>query len=179
MNHKLSLEVPDTLNKCVLRVVDMSVYNTDISTKCGQLEITAPGFTMSQFIDNIYPNFSVNLTACDLKIQKVNCGTDFNCLPDGLYVIKWSVSPNTIVYVEYNHLRITNALNKIQQIYCEIDLCISTPQSKSKLNKLTEVEQYLKAAKAKVEYCREAKKGMDLYKEAMKMLDKINCKNCH
>lgn len=180
-NHKLSLEIPPTLNKCILRVIDSSVYNSDITLKCGRLQIMAPGFSTSEFIDDVYPNFSVNLTACDLKIQKVNCGTDFNSLPDGIYVIKWSVSPNEIVYVEYNHLRTTNALDKLSKIYCDLDLacCEPSAEMKRKLDQLTEIQQYLTAAKIKVEYCREAKKGMELFKQALKMLDKMNCKNCN
>lgn len=180
-NHLLSLEIPDILTSCVLRIMDTSAYNPDLNVKCGQLQIMAPGFSTGQFIDNVYPNFTLNLTSCDLKIQKTNCGKDFNSLPDGLYVVKWSVSPNDVVYVEYNHLRITKALNTILNIYCDIDLGVCEPSSSSraKLEKLRLIQDYLKAAKAQVEYCRQSKKGLELYKEAMKMLDKINCKNCY
>ncbi len=181
MNHLLSLDIPDTSNCCILRIVDTSVYNSDITLKCGQLQVMAPGFATGQFIDNIYPNFTVNLTACDLKIQTIKCGTDFNSLPDGIYVVKWSVSPNDMVYVEYDHLRITAALTKLNKLYCDLDLgaCEPSVSNKAKLAKLTEIREDLYAAKAKVEYCKEAKKGMELYKYAMKLIDKMNCKNCH
>jgi hypothetical protein len=37
---------------------------------------------------------------------------------------------------------------------------------------------YLEAAKAKVEFCHEAQKGMTLYNYAIKLLNKIDCVNC-
>lgn len=178
--HKLSLEIPDTLNSCILRVVDTSIYNPDITVTCPLLQITVPGFSMPVFIDNVLPNFSLNLSACLLKIQSQNCNTTYNDLPDGIYIIKWSIAPNDYVYVEYNHLRITKALNKIKNIYCELDLGACEPDQtiKKKLAELREIQSFLEAAKAKVEYCREVKKGIELYKYALERLNKITCRTC-
>ena len=178
-NHKLSLDVPDTANICSLRIVDISQYNTDISIKCPLLQITVPGFTAPSFVDNVSPYFSLNLTACNLKVQTLNCGTVFNALPDGVYVIKWSVSPNEVVFVEYNHLRTTKALLKIKDLYCDLDLgaCEPSESTHKKLVELRSIQDILLAAKAKVEYCREANKGLELYQYAMKRLDKLTCES--
>jgi hypothetical protein len=177
--HVLSLEVPDTMNKCILRVVDTSVYN-DLSTpKCPLLQITLPGFTQPVDITepDISTGFILNLTACDLEVQTTNCGTSYNNLPDGIYIIKYSVSPNEYVYVEYNHLRITCALHKVKEIYCDLDLAACDPPKDKKeiLNQIRLIQQYLQAAKALVEYCHQPKKGMDLYRYAVKLLDKMSC----
>ncbi|MFZ4059479.1 MAG: hypothetical protein ACOYKE_15150, partial [Ferruginibacter sp.] len=93
--HVLSLEVPDTLNESILRIQDTSIYNPQIEVACPLLQITLPGFnTPAQFTEpDIQPGFSLNLTACDLKIQNAGCGTSYNNLPDGIYIIKYSVSP--------------------------------------------------------------------------------------
>jgi hypothetical protein len=122
----------------------------------------------------------LNLTACDLGIQNAGCGTSYNDLPDGIYIIKYSVSPNEYVYVEYNHLRETKALNKVESVYCDLDLgtCDPPMQIKQKLEKIQFIQQYLKAAKAYVEYCRQPKKGMELYNYAVKLLDKLTCSSC-
>lgn len=187
--HVLSLEAPDTMNKCILRIVDTSVYNQDIPIKCPVLWVTVPGFNYSvQFTDDaevgnpiqINPGFIVNLTACDLEIQSLNCGTVYNDLPDGIYAIKYAVSPVEHVYVEYNHLRITKALHKYQAILCDLDLAACDPPTsvKEKLNKLRLIRMYLDAAKAQVEYCLQAKKGMELYNYAVKLLDKLSCSTC-
>lgn len=167
------------MNKCILRVVDTSVYNPQAAPKCPLLQITLPGFNVpAQFTDAVIaPGFNLNLTACDLGLQTANCGSVYNDLPDGIYIIKYSVSPNELVYVEYNHLRITCALNKIQAIYCNLDLGACDPPAalKEKLNQVRLIQQYLSAAKAYVEFCHQPSKGMELYRYAVKLIAKLDC----
>lgn len=187
--HTLSLEVPDTRNECILRIVDTSVYNSDIAISCPVLLVTVPGFSYSvQYTMSfepgggivITPGFILNLTACDLEIQSSNCGTVFNSLPDGIYAIKYSVAPSDLVYVEYNHLRITQALNKIYRILCDLDIGACDPPAsvKEKLKQLRLIRMYLEAAKAHAEYCHQAQKAMQLYDYAVKLLDKMACTTC-
>jgi len=175
----LSLEVPDTLNKCILRVQDTSIYNPQKTPVCPLLQITLPGFnTPVQFTDaDISLGFSLNLTACDLGLQTTKCGSSYNNLQDGIYIIRYSVSPNDIVYVEYNHLRITCALLKVQAVYCELDIADCDPPAAKKetLNQIRLIQQYLYAAKAQVEFCHQPKKGMELYRYALKLLGKLDC----
>ncbi len=177
--HVLSLESPDTMNKCILRVVDTSVYNTLSSPTCPLLQITLPGFKVPVDITEptANPGFMLNLTACDLGVQTTGCGTTYNNLPDGIYILRYSVAPNNLVYAEYNHLRITCALTKVQSIYCDLDLGTCDPPVliKDKLNQIRMIQQYLNAAKAEVEFCHRPGKGMDLYNYAIKLLDKMTC----
>lgn len=178
--HTLSIEAPDTLNKCVLRIVDLSVYADNMPVTCPKLEITVPGFNFPVLIEGVQSGFMYNLTACDLELQTAGCGTTYSNLPDGIYVIKYSVAPNDYVYAEYNHLRITNALNKLSDKLCELDLARCQPDEKTtkKLNELGEIRMFLLAAKVKVEVCHTPEEGMDVYKYAMKLLDKMSCKTC-
>jgi hypothetical protein len=181
--HVLSLEVPDTMNLCQLRVFDTSIYNQDVIVKCPILEITLPGFNSPvQFGEaDIELGFIRNFTACDLEIQIDNCGTTFNTLPDGIYILKWSVSPNDLVYVEYNHLRMTKALTQYNEVLCELDIqtCTPTTELDKKMKELSQIRMYLSAAKAMVETCHQPAKGMELYKYAVKLLNKYECKSCH
>ena len=180
-NHKLSLEIPDTRQSCSIKIEDTSIYNTNINVTCPILLVLVPGFTAPQVVDNVVPGFSLILTACDLKVQSINCGTVFNDLPDGIYVVRWSISPNDVVFVEYNFLRTTKALNKIAKIYCELDMgaCDPSETIHKKLRELRDIQDILLAAKAKVETCREATQGLVLYKYAMQKLDKLKCRTCH
>lgn len=179
-NHVLSIEAPDTMNKCILRLVDTSVYNEDRAVTCPRLQVTPPGFSESKDISGTQPGFMLNLTACDLGIQSSQCGTTFYDLSDGIYILKWSVSPNTVIYAEYNHLRITNALNKIQAILCDLDLAACAPPAKTtdKLNELNTIRMMLLGAKAKVEDCHEPRHGMDIYNYALRLLEKLDCSRC-
>ncbi len=179
-NHVLSLEVPTTLNGCIIRIQDSSVYNKMATVTCEELQITPPGFNQAIQIPNVQPGFSYNLTACDLGIQKVNCGTQFSDLADGIYILKYSVSPNDVVYVEYNHLRTTLALKRIQKILCKLDIsdCDPPEKVKERLRELHLIGDYLAAAKAKVEDCRSPKEGMIIYNYALKLLKRMECGTC-
>jgi hypothetical protein len=178
-NHVLSLEVPTTMNNCILPVNDTSVYSPLIPITCETLNVTVPGFSYSNQID-VTSGFSLILTACDLQLQSTGCGETYAPLPDGIYIIKYSVSPNDLVYVEYNHLRITQALIRYNKALCDLDIAACEPPAKikQKLEKLRMIKMYLEAAKAKVEYCHESQKGMSLYNYAIKLLNKFDCINC-
>lgn len=175
--HKLALDIPDTLNLCVFRVIDTSIYSSMGPVECTQLHITPPGFVEPYLIENLTKGFSVNLSACDVGLQTTNCGTTANNFADGVYIVRWSVSPNNIVYVEYNILRISKALSKINDLLCCIDIkgCEPDAPLKEKLKEIQLLTTMLKAAKAKVEYCHNPGQGMDIYNYVIKRLDKLAC----
>ena len=88
--HILSLDIPETMNRCVLRVVNTSLFTPAIPVVCPLLQVTPPGYIHPVNFDDTFllvNNFSVNLTACDLTIQTVNCDTTLFDLPDGIYII--------------------------------------------------------------------------------------------
>lgn len=178
-NHVLSLEVPTVMNPCILTVMDTSVYTDLIPVVCETLNITVPGFQYSVQMD-VSAGFMQNITACDLDLQTQNCGTEYGDIPDGIYIIKYSVSPNDVVYVEYNHMRITKALNRYYNILCRLDVADCDPpfKIKQRLEELGLIRMYLEAAKSKVEFCHEPQKGMSLYNYAWKLLNKMDCINC-
>jgi hypothetical protein len=181
MNHVLSLEAPDTLNKKIFRIVDMSVYNQNVPVECELLEVTLPGFATPATFSGISTGFMLNLTACDLEVQTQNCGSDYLDLPDGVYIIKYSLSPADIIYVEYNHLRTSCIMNAYLQQLCKVQLndCAPGSEIEAKLKLLGEIRTYIDAAKAKVEICHEPQKGMELYTYAKKLLTKFDCSSCH
>ena len=178
-NHILSLEVPTVMNPCILKIFDTSVYSNLLPVTCPTLNITVPGFGYSIQLDTTQ-DFVDTITACDLQLQTTDCGTVNVDIPDGIYIIKYSVSPNEIVYVEYNHLRITQALNKYYNVLCDVDANACDPplKIKQRLEELRLIYMYLQAAKGKVEFCHEPQKGMSLYNYALKLLNKMTCTNC-
>lgn len=179
--HILSLEAPNTLNDCVLPVIDTSIYDPKVPIECPTLEVLAPGFSCAVSLEVPDPGFCRwNLTACDLEIQTNNCGVTFDVLPDGVYVLRLSVAPNDSVFAEYNHLRITQALLKYQDVLCQLDVAACDPavEVKEKLEKLRLIKMMLDAAKATVEFCHNPTRGMDIYEYAVKQLDKLACTVC-
>lgn len=177
-NHRLSLEVPDTTSKCLIRLVDTSSYNPLVPTNCPLLEITPPGFWKPSVLSSILPGFSLNLTACNLGLQVTNCDSYNNDLSDGVYIIKWSLSPNDQVYVEYNHLRITSALNRYQEVLCCIQRsidCDPPKKTKEMIKQAQYIRTLLDVAKAKVEYCHSPKLGVSTYSYALSLLETLGC----
>ena len=167
------------MNSCILKIFDTSVYSDLLPVTCPTLNITVPGFGYSVQLDTTQ-DFVETITACDLGLQTTDCGTVNVDIPDGVYIIKYSVSPNDTVFVEYNHMRITQALNKYYNVLCDVDANACDPpfKIKQRLEELRLIFMYLQAAKGKVEFCHEPQKGMSLYNYAMKLLNKMTCTNC-
>jgi hypothetical protein len=181
MNHTLSLNIPDIRNTCIINISDTSVYDGDcMNVQCPILQITPPGYQIPTDFDVTAGWANLNITACDLGTQTENCGTSFTDIPDGIYVIRYSVSPNEEVYVEYNHLRMANALEDYYNALCELNLagCQPNKEVNATLNKLSEIKTMFDAAKATVEYCHNPIRGMEIFTYAKAQLAKITCKYC-
>ncbi|BCV01356.1 MAG: hypothetical protein CM15mV42_0320 [uncultured marine virus] len=119
--HILSLEVSPVSNCEILCIKDTSQYTSDLSIDCEELLITPPGFNSPSLI-KVQHGFDLCLNSCALDIQQTNCGDHRSHVPDGIYIIRYSVSPTDKVYVEYNHLRVTSLLTKYYKVLCDIDM---------------------------------------------------------
>ena len=112
-----------------------------------------------------------------MAIQKINCGTVQQNIPDGIYIIRYSVSPNTKVFVEYNHLRVTSLMTEYYKVLCDLDVQACQPESRkqSLLDEMNFIRTLIDAAVANAEYCESAAQGMQLYNYAKQRLNKISC----
>jgi hypothetical protein len=172
--HQLSLEVPDTNNCSVFRVIDTSIYSENVPVTCSKLEITSPGFNEPVTIE-VIKGFNLILNGCTLGIQSGGCGQVSENLPDGIYTIRYSVSPNDKVYVEYHYLRVCMITNKYFHELCKLELAACEPEAdiKEQLAELRLIKSYIDAAKAKVEQCNDLHEGMDLLMYAQSRLQKL------
>lgn len=176
--HQLSLELPDTNNIKVMRLFDTSSYAEGLTADCGTLLITSPGFNLPVSI-SVLPHFNLVLNACTLGLQRSGCGTHSEVIPDGVYIINYSVSPNSNVFVEYNHLRVVQTLNKYYNLLAQVEMSGCEPDAdvKEQLNELRLIKSFIDAAKAKVEYAHDLEAGMELLLYAQKRLNKYSVKN--
>ena len=174
--HILSLEIPTVSNCNLLCIKDTSQYSSELAVDCEELLITLPGFTVPVLL-KMTKGFDLCLTACSLAIQNINCGTIQQEIPDGVYVIRYSVSPNSKVYVEYNHLRVTRLLTKYYEVLCDLNIQACQPESYKQdlLNQMGNIKIMIDAAVANVEYCQSPTQGMQLYNYAKDGLNKIIC----
>jgi hypothetical protein len=177
--HQLFLDIPYTSNPKTIRIMDASIYTDKLPINCGTLQITVPGFNAPVSID-VDPEFNVVLNACNLGIQSQDCGSYSATLPDGIYLVRYSVSPNDKVFVEYSHLRVTQILNTYYQNLADLELAACEPGAdvKAKLNELRLIKSFIDAAKAKVEYCQDNSDALSILQYAQKRLAKLDCKTC-
>ena len=116
------------------------------------------------------------VNACTLGQQTVGCSsTNFGTIADGVYVVRYSVSPNDKVFVQYNFLRMTGGLNlyyaKLAGL--EVKACEPSIETKNILSEMRLIKSMFDAAKAKVEYCHTPKEGLELYTYALRRLEKV------
>tara|TARA_B110000008_G_C16978520_1_gene567211 strand:+ start:10006 stop:10548 length:543 start_codon:yes stop_codon:yes gene_type:complete len=176
--HILSLDSSLVSNCEILHLKDTSQYAPNLEVDCAELLITAPGF--SSALVETGPGFDLQITACSLNLQTTACNEDRVSLPDGVYVVRYSVSPNEKVFVEYNILRTTHLMDLFYEKMVDIDVSPCEPSSDKKevMDQMSLIRTYIDAAKAKVEYAANPTQGMELYDFAKRKLEKITCKTC-
>lgn len=175
IKHTLALDIPDTACENIIRIWDASVYGEGLDIDCPRLDIYLPGFSMPIYYteaEGLEPNFVLNLSTSDLGITAAN--TEPGTFPDGLYTIRYSVSPNDIVYVQYYHLRVTHLMNTYYREVCKIQLqaCEPNAEQHQKMHDLRYIKMYIDAAKAKAEYCHAPTQAVEMYTYAEKLLAK-------
>jgi hypothetical protein len=173
IKHILQLDIPETACENIIRVVDTSIYadQTLLPIECQQLDITIPGKNQPVYITlGLTPNFCSVFDATDLGID---CPPG-SPLADGVYIIKYSISPNESSYIQYYHLRTTSAINRYYGEICKIHLqeCEPTSEERQNLDDLRYIKMLIDAAKAKVEYCHAPKQGVEMLSYANRLLDK-------
>lgn len=172
--HFLALSIPTTYNPKILTIADESEYSTELNVDCATLEIFVPGFNAPAVITQT-PGFNSRISACAMGLQTTQCGELQADLPDGIYIIRYSVSPNDKVFVEYNHLRLTGILNSYYVALGDVQLepCSPSADVEKQLKELSVIESYIQAARIKVEDQHKAKEGMDLLIYAKERLDRF------
>tara|TARA_R100000152_G_C6754645_1_gene178352 strand:- start:850 stop:1395 length:546 start_codon:yes stop_codon:yes gene_type:complete len=177
--HILSLEVLPVSNIEVLSIKDTSTYAKNLNIHCPELLITVPGFTQPALI-KVTEGFDLTINACALNVQTKNCSNTRVLIPDGVYIIRYQVSPHDKAYVEYNHLRTTNLMKQYYDKLCDLDIkpCVPSSDRKRLLDDLSDIRAYIDAAVAKVEYAANPQAGLELFNFAKRKLDKITCPTC-
>lgn len=180
--HQLYLDFPESTNEGIFRIEDSSIYTSAIPVNCLTLEITPPGYSSPTVLTGLSQGFRLFLNACSMGMLVTGCDENCPVLPDGIYNIRLSVSPNTSVYVEYNVLRVTCTLNKFYKVLCWIN---STPCSPSNdtltlLRELQLINNQILTAKHLVEDLHDYEVGIQMLLYAKKKLSELSygCSTC-
>lgn len=176
--HYLTLSIPDTNNPRSFVIKDTSLYESSIPVVCERLEIIPPVINKIMNVE-VEKGFDLTLSSAVLGFS----GRDnLTILPDGLYRIKYSVSPNEKVYVEYMHLRITSAMISFHRCLSKFNMCKELSDKDRKiLREYNDVKNYIEVAKAKVEDSHDINNGLEMFRYAVEKLNKLcnqSCKTC-
>jgi len=115
---KLDIFVLQTYNVTTLAIVDASVYPTDPpNVVTPSIKITPPGFNSVEipFIVEDYNLFN------SFKLGISPEGVDYP-LPDGVYQMRYSVSPSLTTYVDKSFMRIDAIQEKYDTAFMRLDL---------------------------------------------------------
>lgn len=181
MVSKLSVDYIDSNNPKTFRLIDDSEYNTKITVSSPTLEITPPGFSYPT-VFTVEPYFNMVFNASILNILKVKSYKLLADLPDGIYGIKYSITPSAELFVEYDYFRTVKLREKFSRIACGLldkkrDYTVNEFEDIKK--EILWIDQLIDASKYKTEICGEPEKGISLYNEASFLLDKyIHCITC-
>lgn len=171
--HELYLDISDFHNSKIMRIYDTSRYCDDDDLENYLIEVL-PVNKSSWITFHVMRNFSLALNSSSLGYKKVSDTADLQDLPDGIYEIKQSYKPNIHTVQHYYHLRISEMKNKLNSEWNKLvdDECkLSREEYYKNRDKLREIDEYLMAAKYKVEECHEKDKGKELYTWATKLLE--------
>lgn len=184
--HLLNVNVPeDQMTECIFRIEDYSNYSSVLPITNPQLVIQLPGNLAcvtfgSATTPAIAPGFALNLNACMFGIQTENCGLKQYPLPDGIYLIDYSVAPNDLLSFTQHIFRTVSAKLRLKGLYAKLNLgpCEPTGELKARFDALDRIDRFLKVAKIKAEIEGDCAGAMRLYEYAVALMEKVDCKTC-
>jgi len=174
--HLLFLQEGKTSNEGIFLLNDISIYAPSVPLLCPTLEILAPGFQTPTVL-TIVPGSNLVLNACSLGVlNQTACTTCAPDLEDGIYHVRYSVSPNNQVFVEYNILRIVHAWNRLNDVLCDLGLKCQTPgkELQNTIQQCAIIREYLIAAKTLVEDQHQNQDGINIYRFAYSLIEKLS-----
>ena len=169
---KLDILVVPTYNTLTLGVVDASTY--DVTPSAPTIEITVPGFAKVTlpFVPNDFNIF--NSTVLGLT----SVGDSLLPLPDGVYTLRYSISPAYINFVEKNIMRTEMLQEKFDEAFMQLDMmqCDLAIKQQQKVD-LNSIYFFIQGAIAAANNCA-VETANKLYRQATIMLNNFNKRGC-
>ena len=169
----LDILVLPTYNKMLLGVADASTYVTTPVNPT--IEITVPSFgtvvlpfTVNNY--NLFNSESLGITATGAALVP---------LPDGIYKLKYSITPAITNYVEKTILRVDQLQERFDEAFMKLDMmeCDKAIKTQSKVD-LNTIYFFIQGAIAAANNCA-LETATTLYNQAQKMLNNFVKNNCN
>jgi hypothetical protein len=171
----LNILVVPTYNTLTFGIADASTYATPPSAPT--IEITVPSFglvtlpfTINDF--NIFNSTSLGITSV---------GDPLLPLPDGVYNLRYSITPAYINFVERSIMRVDQLQERFDEAFMKLDMmeCDLAIKTQQKVN-LNSIYFFIQGSIAAANNCA-VDQANKLYNQAKKMLDnfvKSGCGGC-
>lgn len=171
---KLDILVIPTYNTLYLGVADASTYPTNPPVVVDPtLEVGVPGFgtVYLPFVPNGYNVLTSSVLGLSSGVNQP--------LPDGVYRLKYSVSPAYTYFVEKTIMRMDKLQEKFDAAFMKLDMmeCDRAIKTQSKVD-LTSIYFFMQGAMAAANNCA-VDQATKLYNQADKMLDNFVKNNCN
>lgn len=178
--HSLSLDINRKTTCDKLTIQDTSWYDPLYPVENPILEVMSPISTCFSVFTLTHPWCLKTLTCQDLSI----CYNEQNgtILPDGNYIIKYSIDPNLSTMVEFNHFRVCNIMKNLILQICKFlsERCnMSLSEQKAEKERLLDIESIINYSVYASEECLDIEEAKRLYNEANKKLNESgDCPTC-
>jgi len=179
--HILQLDFGNITNEGVFLIKDISIYAPGLAVSCPELQILPPGYRTPTIISNIVSGFDLVLNACQVgMLSPGRCSNSCPGLPDGIWHFRYDVSPNAIVFVEYDVMRIVHAMNKCMNLLCKLSIptCLPSAELQQQISELMFIQWLLISAKVTVEDQHKPDDGINQYRYALQLMEKVSSRRC-
>lgn len=174
---KLDLLFPETHDSKSLLIADISAYPTPFTINSPTIEITAPGFNAKVLAFTaqgftVYDSQSLGITCPDLDCDKIS-------LPDGIWYVKYSVSPAYLYFVNKSFIRVNKLYEKFDKVYLKLEFMQCDEAIREEDFKvLNTIEVYIQGAIAAANNCLDSL-AMKLYNKASQYIDDFVNNRCY
>jgi len=171
---KLEILVVPTYNTLTLGIADASTYPVVPAVTSPTIEITVPGFKVVSLPFNINDFNIFNSTSLGLTAV----GEPLLPLPDGVYYLRYSVTPAYVNYVERTIMRTEVIQEKFDNAFMKLDMmeCDLAIRKQQKIN-LNSIYYFIQGSIAAANTCA-VDTSNKLYTQANNMLNNFIKNNC-
>lgn len=170
----LDILVVPTYNRKTLAVMDNSYYPTSFVIQSPSLEITIPGFNpiLLPFVPNTTNVYSSTNAGFSTVID------DIGSLPDGVYTLKYSVTPAYQYYVEKSIMRTESIQEKFDTLFLKSDITECNGRLKKQIkDELDVIYIMIQSSIAAGNNCA-TNLAMSLYRTALEKLNQLSQNGC-
>jgi hypothetical protein len=172
----LDIVVVPTYSTLTLGIADASTYPTDppiVTAPTIEIDVPSLGNVVLPFVPNDFNIF----TSASLGLTLL--GEPLIPLPDGLYILKYTVAPAYENFVEKSIMRVEKLQEKFDEAFMKLDMmeCDRAIKTQQKVN-LTSIYFFIQGSIAAANNCA-IDEANRLYDQANRMLNNFIKNNCY